>query len=296
MSVAKTLKQYLIYPLQAGGVYCALKLCRALPVTWASAIGAFMFRTFGPRLRADKVARANLAFAFPEKSEAEREEILRGVWDNLGRGAGEWAHVMAIARDPKRLEIIGLEHLEAARDSGRPFILVSAHMGNWELSSAATAQHGVRLSNIYRSAANPWMDRMFRAERGKFMGELLPKGRGGAKAAIRALSENRPLGMLFDQKLNEGVPVPFFGRPAMTATAPAALGMRFRCPVLPLRMERLPGVRFRMTILPALPFPEEGSQHAAQLAFMTTLNELLEGWIRERPEQWFWVHRRWPES
>jgi len=296
MTTARVLKRYLVYPLQALGIYLALMLCRALPIAWASAIGSFLFRTFGPRLRAGKVARRNLEKAFPELSERERDGILYGMWDNLGRGAGEWPHLMRICRDPERVEVHGLEIMEEARDSGEPFIMVSGHMGNWEVVNALTAMHGVRLTAVYRSAQNPWMDRLFRRERARFSGELLPKGRFGAKALIRALASGKPVGMLVDQKLNEGVPVPFFGRPAMTATAPAALGMRFRCKVLPLRLERLPGIRFRVTIFPAMRFPEESDQQLANLAFMTEINRMLEDWIRERPEQWFWVHRRWPDS
>lgn len=296
MKPARFFKQYLIYPLQALAIYLALLLCRALPISWASAIGSFLFRTIGPRLRADRVARRNLEKAFPELTEAERDGIVRGMWDNLGRGAGEWPHLMRICRDPGRVEVIGLDIMEEARDSGDPFIMVSAHMGNWEVVNSLTAMHGVKLTAVYRSAQNPWMDRLFRKERAQFSGELLPKGRFGAKALIRALAAGRPVGMLVDQKLNEGVPVPFFGRPAMTGTATAALAMRFRCKVLPLRLERLPGTRFRVTIFPAMPFPDEADQQLANLAFMTDVNRMLEDWIRERPEQWFWVHRRWPDS
>jgi len=116
-------------------------------------------------------------------------------------------------------------------------------------------------------------------------------GEDGGRFAQQILARR-----LVDQQLNEGVPVPFFGRPAMTGTATAALAMRFRCKVLPLRLERLPGTRFRVTIFPAMPFPDEADQQLANLAFMTDVNRMLEDWIRERPEQWFWVHRRWPDS
>jgi len=101
--------------------------------------------------------------------------------------------------------------------------------------------------------------------------------------------------MLADQKMNDGTPVPFFGRPAMTAPALAALALRFDCDVLPARVERLAGTHFRLTVFPALPLPRTGDSHADAAALMAQVNAILETWIRDRPEQWFWVHQRWPD-
>ena len=101
--------------------------------------------------------------------------------------------------------------------------------------------------------------------------------------------------MLADQKMNDGIPVPFFGRPAMTASALASLALRFDCDVLPARVERLGGAHFRLTVFPPLPLPRSGNSHADAAALMAQVNATMEGWIRDRPEQWFWVHRRWPD-
>jgi KDO2-lipid IV(A) lauroyltransferase len=98
--------------------------------------------------------------------------------------------------------------------------------------------------------------------------------------------------MLADQKMNDGIPVPFFGHPAMTATALAALALRFDCDVLPARVVRLAGARFRVTVFPPLPLPRSGERHTDAAALMTRVNETLEAWIRERLEQWLWLHRR----
>jgi KDO2-lipid IV(A) lauroyltransferase len=103
------------------------------------------------------------------------------------------------------------------------------------------------------------------------------------------------LTMLADQKMNDGIPVPFFGRPAMTAPALAALALRFDCDLLPARVERLSGARFRLTVFPPLPLPRSGDHHADVATLMTRVNQTLERWVRDRPEQWFWLHRRWPD-
>ena len=101
--------------------------------------------------------------------------------------------------------------------------------------------------------------------------------------------------LLADQKLNEGIAVPFFGRPAMTAPALALLALRFGCAILPARVERLRGARFRLTLYPPLDMPRSGDRDGDVMTIMTAVNATLEAWISERPEQWFWVHSRWPD-
>jgi Kdo2-lipid IVA lauroyltransferase/acyltransferase len=103
------------------------------------------------------------------------------------------------------------------------------------------------------------------------------------------------LTLLADQKMNDGIPVPFFGRPAMTAPALAVLALRFDCDVLPARVERLAGARFRLTVFPPLPLPRSGEPHADAAALMARVNATLEAWVRDRPEHWLWVHRRWSD-
>ena len=221
----RRIMRLLVYPVQGVLIVGALKLCRMLPITWAAGFGAGLFRLVGPRLKAHKIARRNLEHAFPEKNRDEIDRILRGVWDNLGRGAGEWSQVDKIATTgpDSRVEVIGEEHLLAARDGEGSFIIFAGHMGNWEVASLVAAHRQTPLANIYRPAANPWVERMFLKVRGRFCSELLPKGRGGAKRMLGVLREGKPLGLLVDQKLNEGVPIPFFGRDAMTASAPAEM-------------------------------------------------------------------------
>lgn len=291
------IKTWIVHPLQALAAFGLLVPLRYLPLTWAAATGATLARLIGPRTSAHKIARRNLEKAFPEKSETEIREILRQVWDNLGRSIGESAQVDKIRTvgPDSRVEIIGEENLSQAMDSGKSFIIFSAHMANWEIASLVPAQRGQPLANIYRRVENPWLESWVRHIRGRFTAELLPKGREGSKRLLGVLKENKPLGLLIDQKLNEGLAVPFFGRNAMTAQSPAELAIRFQCPLIPTRLERLPGSRFRVTILPPMDLPDSGDRKADVLALTTEMNALLESWIRERPGQWFWVHKRWPD-
>jgi KDO2-lipid IV(A) lauroyltransferase len=290
------LARTLMYLVEAVAARTLLGFLRLLPFGAASALGSGLFRAVGPRLRAHRIARRNLVCAFPDWDAARIDACLRGVWDNLGRGAGEFAHVDRIdAADPNgRVEVIGLEHLLAAREAGA-FVVMSAHMANWEVASVVPAAHGFPLNNIYRSADNPWMDSYVRRIRGRFTNRLIPKGLPGAREAMAGLKAGQPLGLLLDQKLNEGVPVPFFGRPAMTAAAPVEMALRLGLPLLPVRLERIEKTRFRVTIHAPMEPPATGDRRADTLAVLTQFNAMLEDWVRDRPEQWFWVHKRWPD-
>jgi KDO2-lipid IV(A) lauroyltransferase len=173
-------------------------------------------------------------------------------------------------------------------------IIFSGHIANWEIAALAAIQYGITVAQIYRAANNPLVDRLvgrFRGDRGEF----IPKGAVAARRAFAALYRGEHLTLLADQKLNDGIPVPFFGRPAMTAPALALLALRFDCDVLPVRVERLAGAGFRLTVFPPLPLPRSGDPQADVAELMAKVNATLEAWIRQRPELWLWVHRRWPD-
>jgi len=272
---------------------------RALPVPAASALGGALGRWIGPRLGVSERAGRNLRAAMPELSPAQVATIVRGMWDNLGRVAAEYPHLRRIEvfATGGAVETAGLEHLDRAVAAGRPAIIFGGHLGNWEIAALAAGQYGIDVAQIYRALNNPLVDRMIARLRGPSGegGEFIPKGAVASRRALAALRRGAHLTLLVDQKLNEGIAVPFFGRPAMTAPALALLALHFDCAVLPARVERLGGARFRLTIEPPLPLPRSGDRAADVAALMAAVNRTLESWIRERPEQWFWVHSRWPD-
>ena len=282
--------------LEAWGAASLFAVFAGLPLDRSSALGGALARRVGPFLGVSKLARRNLSRAFPELPETEIRRIVLEMWDNLGRVAAEYPHLRKISvfEPDGRVETHGFEHVDRAVAAGRRMIVFSGHVANWEIGMLAGAQHGITVAQIYRAANNPLMDRMIARFRGD-QGEFIPKGTVAARRAIMALSRGTHLGLLADQKMNDGIPVPFFGRPAMTAPALAVLALRFDCDVLPLRVERLDGARFRVTVFPALSLPRSGDPHADAAALMGEVNATLEAWIRDRPEQWLWVHRRWPD-
>ena len=291
----RQLRHWLVYPAEAALVYLLYTLFALLPVDWASAMGGGLARSIGPYLPVSRRALTNLRRALPEASAERHHAIIRGMWNNLGRVMAEHPHLERLWSQPGRIEVIGAEHLpRPAPGERRPCLMVGGHLANWELLPAGAARYGLTLTSVYRRPNNPLINHLMTTGRRIGRGRLVPKGRDGARAIFAALAEGGTVAMLIDQKMNDGIPVPFFGHDAMTAPAVAQLALKFRCPVLPARAERLDGARFRLTVLPPLAPAETGNREADIRTFMTELNTLLESWIRERPEQWLWLHHRWP--
>jgi len=280
----------IVQGLEAGLVRLFILLFRLMPLPMASAMGGAIARTLGPLLPVHRVGMRNLALAIPELPAQERRRILRGMWDNLGRVAAEFPHLPGTALTG-RTEYHGREHLPPA---DKPVLYFSGHLGNWELSYTIAYDVGRPLALVYRAANNPVADAFICRMRASHCTDMLPKGHRGAAKMARALKQGLSLAMLVDQKMNDGIPVPFFGRPAMTAPAIAQFALRYDMPIYPARVVRKPGCRFEAIVYPPLVIERSGDDEKDALAVMTKINALLESWIREHPEQWFWVHKRWP--
>lgn len=263
-----------------------------LGIDLASALGARIARVFGPLLKVHRVANENLRLAMPELSEAERKKILSEMWDNLGRVAAETSHIPSLNGEKfkARVTMHGTEHLEIAKQPTHGTIIFSGHLANWELAPKSAFEYGIPLVLMYRTANNPWVEKLYRFTRRNSHAGLFAKGKEGAIATVRAIKNNKPVGMLVDQKMNEGIPVPFFGRDAMTAQAIAEFALKYGTPLIPARVVRTKGAYFDVTVYPAL--VTEGKDPTT---IMREVNVLLEGWIREHPAQWMWVHKRWPK-
>jgi len=282
---------------EGAGMVVTYGFFRVLPVDWASGIGGFLARMVGPRLGITKRAEENLKRALPHLTPAQRRQVIAGMWDNLGRVIAEYPHLDKFRLFEKNSRIEGVDggNILATRDPAKKYIFFSAHYGNWEIAIRTAAQAGFEVTGVYRAPNNPIVDRFMLWARGAEGGELVPKGDIAARAAFGALREGRALCMLVDQKMNDGIPVPFFGRDAMTAPALAVLALRYDCAVVPIRMQRVKGARFRMISEPPLALPKTGNNDADRRALMIEVNAIVERWVREHPEQWLWLHRRWPD-
>lgn len=285
------------YPLELVGALVFCIFFRLLPLDWASGIGGFLGRHIGPGLRISWVARYNLMKAFPEKSPAEIDDIVVGMWDNLLRTFVEYPHLRALSVNyADRIEFENYERAEAVRDDGVAGILFSAHIGNWEVSSIIGNKLGMPLHRIYRSANNPYVEWLFRYFRQKIPGVLVPKGMGGFRRIVELMRANGHFALLVDQKMNEGIAVDFFGYDVMTTPSIASLVLKHDYPAVPIRSRRLGGAHYRLTVEEPLKIEKTGDAAEDTRRFMTAANHVLERWIRDDPAQWLWVHKRWSDS
>lgn len=290
------------FRLEAALVRGLLALFDALGPVAASNLAGRIARAVGPLLPVSRVADANLRRAMPELDAPARRRIVRGVWENLGRTVGELPHLPRLRQNTPAgpgWEMVGEETLIALARRGGPAIFVSGHIANWEMLPPAVAAYGMPFSSLYRAAANPLTDAIIVDLRRRAIGAdvpMFPKGAAGARGALAHMAKGGFLGMLMDQKMNDGIAVRFFGRPAMTAPALAALALRFRCPVIPGHVERVGPARFRLICEPPIPLPDSGDRAEDIRRLTQAVNDHLERWIRERPDSWLWLHRRWPRE
>ncbi|MCA0319506.1 MAG: lipid A biosynthesis lauroyl acyltransferase [Proteobacteria bacterium] len=277
----------------------AMKAIRSLGPDRASDLGGRILPAIAPLISANRTGYTNLRAAFPEKSEEEIRVILKGCWENLGRTAFEYACMDDLwDYDPARpnegriiTEDVPLfEHL---RDDGKPAIFFAAHLANWEMPAVAAAAHGLDMTALYRMPNNRFVARAIQRIRGKTMGKMVASGGAGVLQLARELEKSAHVGMLIDQHLHRGVDVTFFGRPAKANPTAARLAREFDCPVHGARVIRLPGNRFRLEATEELALPRDAEGRIDVKASMQMMTDVVEGWVREHPEQWLWLHRRW---
>jgi KDO2-lipid IV(A) lauroyltransferase len=288
-------RQDLIWRAEALGFDAATGLLRLFPVAWVSSLGAALFKALGPITKSHRIAERNIRLAFPDLSAADRAALMRAQWDNLGRTFFEFPLTHRLTPASGRVEVVGRERLEAVAASGAPAVIVTGHFANWEVIAIAIMDAGVPCRITYRAANNPYVDRRIRAIRERYGVRLFaPKGGEGAKDILEAMGRGESVALLNDQKFNEGVAAPFFGHPAHTATGPTRLGLKAGRKLLPMSAERLGGARFRVTAHEPILLDETGDRALDLQAGVTQVNAFVEARVREHPDQWFWVHKRWP--
>jgi len=293
---ALSFPQKLRYGAEAALFLTFMGFFRLIGVDAASAVGGFIGRAIFARTGVTRRARDNLIAAFPEKSEAEREAIIRTMWDNLGRTVAEYAHLdkFDLGGPDPRIQVNNLDVIEKVQ--GKGVLIVSGHFANWEIMPIAASRYGMDGAIVYRPPNNPYVDRYIaRARARKGYAEQISKHQG-TRRIFTLLRGGKAILLLADQKTNEGIAVPFFGRDAMTTPAPAALALKLKVPMIFASNKRLGGAHFAVTVYPPLEFTPTGNDDADMRAMTEAINLRLEEMVRADPGQWLWIHRRWPSA
>ena len=267
-----------------------IRLALALPYeTRVRFVGWLVERVIGPVAGYRRRARRNLAMIFPDMLEARREEIARSCLNNVGRTFIE----NYSARDfPRRMAHVtpegpGAGALAEAVAEGRPVVLVTGHFGNYEATRAALVAQGYDIGGLYRDMKNPYFNAHYVKTMEAFGGPVFPQGRKGTAGFVRHLKGGGQLVLLFDQHVYFAPVLDFLGAPARTAISAAELALRYDALLIPFYGIRQPdGLSFRSVLEAPVP-------HSDAMSMTQALNDSLAARVRELPEQWFWVHRRW---
>ncbi|RUL98743.1 lipid A biosynthesis lauroyl acyltransferase [Rhizobium chutanense] len=276
-----------------------LNFLKLFPADGAIRFADRMMRRLGRRTRRHRLMLVNLRNAFPEKSEAEIEEIALGSWGNMGRLAAEYVFLDQLfdfdpeKSEPGRVEVSGIPVFLDLRDNPRPFIVFTGHTANFELLPVAGAAFGLNVTVLFRPPNNPYVAKKVFDFRSARMGKLVPSHAGSSFALARQLEAGQGVGVLVDQKFRKGLKGTFFGREVKTNPLLPKLVRQFDCEVYPARCIRLPGNRYRLEIEPRLNMPRDAKGNLDLPAAAQLLNDKVESWVREYPEQWLWYHDRW---
>jgi len=278
-----------------------LRGIRLIDVNTMANLAGCVMRIIGPWLPEHRIGRANLTAAFPEKSAAEIETILRGAWDNLGRVGAEFAHIDRLwDYDPSHQRpgrIMDSDAAEAIafrlRDDGKPALIFTAHLANWELAAVGAHAYGIDSTVLYRRPGVAAISDAVISMREGCMGTLIPTSIGAPQRLLEALQRGSHVAMLVDQFTTEGVPVKFFGRRTRANGLIARLGRHVDCPIHGIRVVRYPGDRFQLLVTEAIDPPRDAEGNIDVERTMQVITDVVEGWVHEHPEQWLWVHRRW---
>ena len=269
-----------------------------LPPKQSLALGGWIGRHFGPFLPWSKRAKRNLKKCFPGITQVEIKGIIKEMWENFGLLAAEYASPDTFWDGKKlyNIEIVGLENLENFQNDQKPGIIFTAHTGNWQMITLAAQSIGFDLTQMYRPANNPFVDRLMLKCQKLAVKNVITKRKGGPRDLFSLIKRGEHALLLIDQKLGEGLSIPFLGREAMTATGVARMYLNQGCPLLPARSERLHRTsRFRVTFYPPINYVPRGNHNKDMYDLLLSINTMIGEWIKERPGQWLWLHRRWKD-
>jgi KDO2-lipid IV(A) lauroyltransferase len=273
-----------------------IKVIGLFGIDRAATLCANIARRVGPLLRVNLIAKRNLQNVFGQDN--DYTNIISKLWENFGRFIGEFPYINDMSEEEvaERVKFEGVENLAEFQKMQQPFLLFTGHFANWDIALRRIDTLYPKFGVVYRKSNNPYIDKIINKTRSNRNINLIPKGPYGAKSLIKSIKSGHAIAMLVDQKMNDGIEVPFFGRPAMTSHAIAKFAIQFNYPIIPCQIIRTFGSNFKVIIHPALQLKQTDNIEQDCYNIMLQINKLLESWIIEYPEQWLWFHNRWKKE
>jgi len=267
-------------------------LFKILGLSISSALGGKLFEKIGPLFRSKKLIHSNLKKAFPDISLDHLNRITKMMWNNYGRVFAEYMFIKKFREDRSNKNIIieGQEILEDIKKKNKSVVFISGHLSNFELMAMHIEKSGIKLSAIYRPLNNIFLNKIMERIRKKYICKYqIKKGIGGMKKLMHLKKLNYSTALMIDQRVSQGIRSDFFNQKALTTTIPAQLVKKFKIPIVPIFIERINNVNFKIVVKNPITFDNEETTKT----ITDKLNLVLEKMISYKPELWIWSHNRW---
>ena len=280
------------YFLQFLFIIIFFSLFKILGLNISSALGGKLFEKIGPLFRSKKLIHSNLKKAFPDISLDRLNGITKMMWNNYGRVFAEYMFIKKFREDRSNKNIIieGQEILEDIKKKNKSVVFISGHLSNFELMAMHIEKSGIKLSAIYRPLNNIFLNKIMERIRKKYICKYqIKKGIGGMKRLMHLKKLNYSTALMIDQRVSQGIRSDFFNQKALTTTIPAQLVKKFKIPIVPIFIERINNINFKIVIKNPITFDNEETTKT----ITDKLNLVLEKMISYKPELWIWSHNRW---
>ena len=265
---------------------------KILGLNISSALGGKLFEKIGPLFRSKELIHSNLKKAFPGINLDNLNKITKLMWNNYGRVFAEYMFIKKFREDitNKNIIIEGQEILEDIKTNNKSVVFISGHLSNFELMAMHIEKSGIKLAAIYRPLNNIFLNKIMERIRKKYICKYqIKKGIGGIKKLIKLKKLNYSTALMIDQRVSEGIKSKFFNEDALTTTIPAQLVKKFKIPIVPIFIERINNINFKIVVKNPITFDNEETTKT----ITDKLNLVLEKMISYKPELWIWSHNRW---
>ena len=265
---------------------------KIIGLRFASYFSSKIMTFLGPLFRSKNIIKSNILKALPNLNQNEIKTISKKMWGNYGRILAEYIFIkdFRISKTESNFEIVGQEILDGIKKNDEPVIFISGHFNNFELMAMHIEKSGINLAAIYRPLNNKYLNFIMEKIRKKYICKnQIKKGISGTKQLLYFFKKNTSIALMIDQRVSQGIKSNFFKHEAFTTTIPAQFVKKFKCKIVPIYIERIKGIDFKLTIHKPLEYLNEETVESITL----DLNYLLEKLILKNPEQWIWTHDRW---
>jgi KDO2-lipid IV(A) lauroyltransferase len=286
----KTIK----YFFEALLIYLSFIIIKLIGLNNSRKLFSYIFNFIGPLIKSKNIIDINLNTVFPGISEKEKKKKISEMWSNYAMTFVEYIYLFKFKKDNSHINIKGKEILKKIIDNNKPVIFVSGHFANFELMSMELTKLGTKLATIYRPLNNFFLNPFMEYLRKKYICKnQIKKGLYGTRDIIKFLNKKNCIALMIDQRVSEGVKIPFFKKIALTTSLPAQLALKYNYEIVPIFISRNKENKFEMEVQEPIKILDAKFSDRNKIGLSTILNEVLEKMIIKSNGQWIWTHNRW---